>query len=296
MPLVRPMFVLGLVLLSSCLAAEQGNAQDTTSPPPGLCVFSAGHSFHVFMPRILEEIAKSAGVKGHEQLGLSSIGGSRTIQHWDLPDDKNRAKPALQTGRVQVLTLAPIYLPDDGIEKFARLAFEKNPEVRVTVQEFWLPYDVYQLNYKQKRPEPVDRDLRTVAEMHREHEPYFQSMDEHVTTLNKQLGKPVLSIVPVGQAAIKLRAKIISGQAPGLSKQNDLFTDAIGHATAPLQVLNAYCHYAVLYRHSPVGLPLPQQLNKPDKPEYAALNRLLQELAWEAAVEHPLSGVQKPAE
>jgi hypothetical protein len=40
-----------------------------------------------------------------------------------------------------------------------------------------------------------------------------------------------------------------------------------------------------MYRRSPVGLPL---ASVPDE----ALNRLLQELAWQAAVEHPLSGVR----
>jgi hypothetical protein len=82
-------------------------------------------------------MAKGAGIKGHEAVGLSAIGGSRVIQHWDVADDKNKAKAALRAGKVDVLTLSPIHLPDDGIEKFAALALEHNPKVRVTVQEFW---------------------------------------------------------------------------------------------------------------------------------------------------------------
>ena len=87
---------------------------------------------------------------------------------------------------------------------------------------------------------------------------------------------------------IALREKIIAGEAPGLKEQSDLFTDAIGHVKAPAMVLNTYCHYAVIYRKSPVGLPMPAVLKGSDE----KLNRLLQELAWDAVTHHPLSGVK----
>jgi hypothetical protein len=56
-------------------------------------------------------------------------------------------------------------------------------------------------------------------------------------------------------------------------------------------VLCAYCHFATIYRRSPVGLPLPAHLAQ--APEAEKLNRLLQEIAWQAVSEHPLSGVGK---
>jgi hypothetical protein len=57
--------------------------------------------------------------------------------------------------------------------------------------------------------------------------------------------------------------------------------------------LAAYCHYAVIYRKSPVGLPPPAGLRKGDDAE--SLNRLLQEVAWDAVTHHPLSGVRVAA-
>ena len=81
-------------------------------------------------------------------------------------------------------------------------------------------------------------------------------------------------------------------KAPGVTKQGDLFTDAIGHATSPLQMLTAYCHYAVIYRRSPVGLPTGLRLPNVDAETAAKLDTLLQELAWQAVKEHPLSGVK----
>jgi hypothetical protein len=286
MNLLRPL-ALCVVLLA---AAAPGAPAD---PPKGQRVFSAGHSFHVFVPPILTEMAKAAGVADHKQVGVSSIGGSRVTQHWDLPDEKNKAKAALKEGKTDVLTLSPIFHPDEGIDRFTKLALEHNPDVRVLVQAFWLPYDVYDRNYQKKRPEKVNRNTRTGDEMRKVHAPYFDSVDAQVRGLNKEHGKVVAYVVPVGQAAILLREKIIAGGVPGLKAQEDLFTDAIGHAKPPLQALAAYCHFAVIYKRSPVGLPVPAVLGNAKNPDWGEkLNALLQELAWRAATEHPLSGVK----
>ncbi len=273
---------------------EKGNKQ-AEAITKGQHVFSCGHSFHVFVPGILSDMAKGAGIEDHVILGLSAIGGSRVIQHWDVAEEKNKAKEALRSGKVDVLTLSPIHLPDDGIEKFARLALEHNPKIRVTVQESWMPFDIYDTTFT-LRPQKVDHNAPTGAELRKLHEAYFQSTDAHISKLNKDLGKELLFAVPVGQAVIALREKIIAGQAPGLKTQEDLFTDPIGHARPPLQALVAYCHFAVIYRRSPVGLPIPAVLARANNPNWdEKLNRLLQELAWDAVAHHPLSGVKAQA-
>ncbi|MBE2284984.1 MAG: hypothetical protein IAE77_16100 [Prosthecobacter sp.] len=277
-------------IITALLLIGVGSSVFTAEPvDKGQRVFSAGHSFHMFMPKMLAELANAANISNHQQAGVSSIGGSYVYQHWNVADEKNALKTALRAGQVDVLTLSPIYLPDDGIENFAKLGFEHRPDIRVTIQEFWLPFDVFDVNYKKKKPEPVDRNSRTVAELRSINESYFKSMDDHVRALNQKFGKSVVFVVPVGQASLSLRAKIIAGEAPGLKQQNDLFTDAIGHATAPLQWLTAYCHFAVIYRRSPEGFPCPPALSQQKDGE--ALNRLLQKLAWDAVKAHPLSGV-----
>ncbi len=145
------------------------------------------------------------------------------------------------------------------------------------------------MNYKKKRPELVDRNSRTVEQLRAINDPYYKSMEDHVLELNQKFGKKVLFVVPVGQASLALRAKIIAGEAPGLKQQNDLFKDPIGHATPPLQWLTVYCHFAVIYRRSPVGLPCPPELKETGG---EALNTLLQQLAWDTVKAHPLSGLQ----
>lgn len=275
---------------------DLSRSRSATPAPEGQRVFTCAHSFHVFVYRMLAEAAKNAGIPGHENVGLSSIGGSRVIQHWDVAEEKNAAKAALRAGKVDVLTLSPIWLPDEGIEQFAKLGVKHNPNLRITVQEFWLPNDTYEPKYPLDTRKKVDHDATDPAELRKQQSRYDQDVDDYVRRVNQQLGKDVIVTVPVGQAAVALREKIVAGQAPGLKKQWDLFRDTWGHPQPPLQVLSAYCHFAVIYRRSPVGLPVPSDFTKANRPEWdAKLNRLLQELAWDTVINHPMSGVTAKA-
>jgi hypothetical protein len=283
-----------LTLTAGALSQDQSGPTAASPVTRGQRVFTCGHSFHGFVYRMVGEMAKSAGVNDHQLAGSSMIGGSRVIQHWDVSDEKNQAKAALKAGKVDVLTLSPIWLPDEGIEKLAKLGFEHNPKIRVTVQEFWLPNDTYHPAYPLETRKQVDHNATKIEELRKQQSLYDQDVEDYVRSVNRRLGKDVVLIVPVGQAAVALREKIVAGQAPGLKAQWDLFTDTWGHAQAPLRVLSAYCHFAVIYRRNPVGLPVPRELAREqgiDQKE--ELNRLLQQLAWDAVRQHPLAGIRE---
>lgn len=289
-------FCLGLIL--SLAAVHVSVAADTATSaseevPKGQRVYSIGHSFHMFMPNLLGQVAKSAGITDHKQVGASGIGGSNVIQHWNVPDDKMKSKATLESGELDVLTMAPIFLPDEGIENFVKLASEKSPHIRVLVQEFWLPFDST-VNFKKEKVPAPNREVYDGAKLKADHDKYFHDMDEHVRMLNeKYQGKPQVYVAPVGQAVVALREKIAAGEAPGLTKQTDLFTDAIGHVKMPVQILSAYVYYGQIYGRSPVGLPVPASLTGiGDAETTKKLNTLLQELAWNAVTQHPLSGVK----
>jgi len=133
----------------------------------------------------------------------------------------------------------------------------------------------------------------TGAELLTIHAPVFKSIDDTVAALNQKFGKKVFFIVPAGQAVIALRKRIRLGKAGGLRTQTELFRDRVGHPAESLQVLVAYCHYAVIYRRSPVGLPIPKLMANAHKPEWNETTvRVLQEVAWEAVTQHPQSGVR----
>lgn len=292
----RLLFASIACLAMALIAANRVPAQDAKSEPStgpitqGQRVFTCGHSFHVWTPDIVADLAAKAGIQNHVKLGLSSIGGSRVIQHWDVPAEKNKAKDVLKSGKIDVLTLSPIFLPDAGIENFTKLARENNKDIRILVQPIWLRADIYEPTMK--RPATVDHNAITIEELKKRHAVYFKEMDDHIQDLNKKEGKTVLYIVPAPQAVIALREKIVAGEAPGLTKQSDLFTDATGHGTAPLKALVGYCNFAVMYRRNPAGLPAPDVLKAAKLGDQTdKLNELLQKLAWEAVTQHPLSGV-----
>ena len=274
-------------LLLFVLATVGLTAQEAS--PRGLKVLTAGHSFHVWMPPLVAEMAKAAGIQGHEQLAISSIGGSKVIQHWDLPAEKNKAKPVLAAGKADLFTMAPTFLPDPGIENFTKLGLEHNPKLRLTLQQNWVPFEDPVIWLSKSKPKSIDRDGITLAQLRAKHDPYFKMIEDHVKELNARIPGAKIVIVPSGEAVMALRDKVIKGEAPGVRTQNELFTDALGHPGAQIRVLSAYCHYSVIYRRSPVGLPVVSQLTK--LPEAEKLNRLLQEIAWKAVTGHPMSGV-----
>ena len=279
------------LLLAFLLSISSARAAEVSPPPPGLKVLTAGHSFHVWMPPLVAEMAKAAGIQGHEQLAISSIGGSKVIQHWELPAEKNKAKPVLASGQAELFTMSPTFLPDPGIENFVKLGLEHRADLRFTLQQNWVPYEDPAIWLSRTRPKSVDRDGKTVAQLRAMHEPYFAMIEGHVKELNARISGARIAVVPSGEAVLALRAKVIAGEAPGVRTQSELFTDVLGHPGPQIRVLSAYCHYAVMYRRSPVGLPVVSQLTK--LPEAEKLNRLLQEIAWKAVTEHPLSGVTK---
>ena len=170
--------ILVLMLVGQAAAQDKKTGKLADPITKGQRVFTCGHSFHVWVPDIVVDLAKKAGIKDHVKVGLSSIGGSKVIQHWDKPDDQNNAKTALKTGKVDVLTLSPIFFPDAGIENFTLLGLEHNKDIRVLVQPIWLRADIYEPTMK--RPAKVDHNAITIEELRSRHAVYFKEMDAHI--------------------------------------------------------------------------------------------------------------------
>jgi hypothetical protein len=226
--------------------------------------------------------------------GQQMIGGSRVTQHWEMAEEKNQAKKAMREGIVDVLTLAPhMQLPDEGIENFTRLGLETNPNLRVLVQASWVPMDGKEGPFTNAMRDAVTaEELRRMRELH--HGSWLKQLEAQVEGLNGSLGRQVVRILPVSGAVYALRERVAEGKVPGLGKQSELFRDDHGHPSDVLAALVTYCHFAAIYRQSPVGLPVPGKLK--GKPEAEALNRVMQEIAWEAVKGYKMSGVTVEAE
>lgn len=277
----RFVFLRGFVLLAF-FVGNVASADDST-PPAGLRVFYTGHSFHMFVPPQVEQLVKAANIQGHKLVGTQGIGGSRVIQHWDLADDKNKAKPALISGEVDVFTMAAhLAIPDQGITNFTELGLKHNPNLRLLVQASWYPYDVpapKAIRDNAQREDAKIEDLQAAVDEWR------TRLEAQVDGLNKQHGKRAVFIVPVGDAVVKLRALIVDGKFPGITTQSKLFRDPIGHGNGQVMVLASYCNFAAIYRVSPVGLKLEERSVD------AAQHEILQKLAWETVSTYAHAGI-----
>jgi hypothetical protein len=241
----------------------------------------------MFVPRYVEQLVKSAGIEGHKLVGTQSIGGSRVIQHWDLPDDKNKAKPALTSGDVDVFTMAAHYIiPDEGITNFTELGLKHNPSLRLLVQASWFPFDVPDPNKRVR--DNSDRDNAKIPDLQAAIDEWRGKLEGQIDDLNRQHGKRALSIVPVGDAVVKLRALVADGKYPGVTRQSELFRDPIGHGTGHVQALATYCNFIAIYRMNPAGLSM--TVEGVDDPQHA----ILQQIAWDTVTAYPRAGV--PAE
>jgi hypothetical protein len=138
-------------------------------------------------------------------------------------------------------------------------------------------------------------DEKTPEELAKINATDIKNAEEQGKRLNQELGKgkTFVFLVPTAQAHNALRTLIYKKEMPGMTNQSEVFIDPIGHPTAPVIVLNAYLHFAVLYRRSPVGLPMPTILKNASRPSWndEKLNRKLQELAWDLVSNYPPSGV-----
>jgi hypothetical protein len=267
-------------LVLVCVLPCVGRAED----PPRLRVFYTGHSFHMFVPERVALMAKAASVKEYQLAGRQGIGGSRVIQHWDKDKGDNQAKKALEKGDVDIFTMAPhLKIPDEGIDRFVELGLKHNPKMRFLVQQSWMPFDY--LDKRVKNNAERDAGKLDVDRLRAQHAKWRGEMETQAKALNKSAGREAVFIVPAGDAVVKLRELVAEGKAPGITKQSELFTDAIGHGKAPVVILVSYCNYACITGRSPVGL----QVKEPSIS--AELNALLQRIAWDTVLTYPMSGV-----
>lgn len=282
-------FIVATLLLPGFLAGVTA-AQEPKSNPPGLRVFFASHSLMWYAPRPLGEMAEAAGIKEHQLVGLQSLGASRTIQHWNLPDDKNEAKKVLKTGKVDVFIMSPISFPDEGIENFVQLGLKHNPNMRFIIQLSWGGGDIDNQDFPRGAFDTVNKE-KTPDQLRALYERNIRAGEAQTDAINKKYGngKKIVALVPSAQAMVALRTRIFNKEWPGLNKQGELFVDAV-HPSAPMEALNTYMHYAVLYRQSPVGLPMPTLLKNTRRNAWDdKFNRSLQELAWDMVTKYAYS-------
>ena len=270
----------------------------------------ATHSFNVFIgpnrrvegdPGPLARLAAEAGKTGHGMLAVQMIGGSTPMQHWrqgDGDDTRNIAKVALKNGGVDVFTMSPnARMPEEGIDLFGDLVRETNPGARILVQASWSAWDGNGTTASvggSGAPTSFtneDHNKATVEQLTTWRNPesrYRVALRTQLAGINARAGRTIAFIVPSSDAVYTLREHIIRQAVPGLANQHEIFADAMGHPRAPIVNLVTYCWFAAMYRQSPVGM---KALIDPNDATSAARELILQQIAWNAVIGEPMSGV-----
>ena len=265
------------------IAGDSLLAEETGKPPAGQRLFFTGHSFHMFVPRNFDLVVAAAGIQGHKTVGTQGIGGSRVIQHWDLPDERNKAKPALAGGDIDIYTMAAhLEIPDPGINHFVELGLKHNPHMRFLVQASWFPYDV---PGDGRIRDNRERDNAKIENLQAAVDNWRKQLEKQVDDLNQQHGKTAVGIIPAGDAVIQLRALVVDGRYPGITRQSELFRDPIGHGGGHVHWLVTYCNFAAIYRTPPTALA-----DTADGVS-AAQHEILKNIAWAKVSAYPYAGV-----
>jgi len=251
----------------------------------------------------LAKLVREAEIDGHENLGMQTIGGATPMQHWtqgDGDDNRNLAKVALRAGGVDAFSMAPgTVVPDEGIELFADLLIQTNPQGRILVQSSWAPWDGNgTLEGVGSNAAPdfsnEDHDLADVATIQawidRLHERggYLERLRAQLQGIDERAGRPMAFVVPAADAVYRMRQEVLRGRIPGLDSQSQLFTDGTGHPATPVVNLVTYVWFTVMYRQPASGLTA---LVDPNDPTSAERERLLQQIAWEVSAAERKSGL-----
>jgi len=220
-----------------------------------------------------DAIAKSAGISGHKNLGsgkdldqpLAIDSGRKKLE--DTP------RTLMKKGEVDVwLTTDAAWSSKPDLKEFGTAGLAGNPNFRLYQQARFLVEKV------------EERDNSKIADVQAALDKQRKRLEVRVDAINKEIGKPVVFIVPVGDAIVKLREMVVDGKFPGVTKQSELFMSGYKgalHAEKHVNLLTAYCNYAAIYQKSPVGLKL--EMKDITEEQHA----ILQKLAWETVSKYP---------
>ena len=238
------------------------NAAAKDAPPAGLRILYSGDSWHRFMPGLMPRVAAAAGITGQSAA-------------WSGKPDE--IKELLTGGKIDVMSWGrPGWADSNFNEKYGddlvTDGLAGNPDFRFYLQMAWKVHDG--LGGKKKIETVADYDESNLDEVQAVIDNSRKTVEAWADAINKKHGKPVLFLVPVGDAVTQLRRMIVAGKVPGVTKQSAVWSDAMPHAGPLAAELAAYCNYAAIYRRSPEGLDVKEGVP-------AEQRAILQKLAWE---------------
>jgi hypothetical protein len=272
----RSQVIAGILSLCGFLAwatgasAEEPKRPAVAEKPAGLRVMFNGNSWFNFVPGGVADLVKAAEIQGHKEVRAAK------------PNDFS----LIEAGEVDVYAHGVHWWtePINEAEKIVVPGLKANPNFRAYYHAAWLVGDARAKDIKTT----ADYNDSKLADLQAALDKTRKSVEAKADELNKKFGKPVVFLVPVGDATVKLRALVLEGKYPGVTKQSDLWNDAMPHAGVHVMALSGYCHFAAIYRTSPVGLKILRFKELTDEQ-----HAILQRIAWETVSNYPHAGVAK---
>jgi hypothetical protein len=235
------------------------------------CIFK----MNVILIKNFDVIAKAAGI-GYQNLGYGVDLDKPITRDRKILEDTPRT--LMEKGEVDVcLTVDRNWAAEPPLDKWAPVGLAHNPNFRLYQQARFLT------------EKPEERDNSKIADVQAALDKVRKTLEVRVDAINKDLGKQVVFIVPVGDAIVKLREMVVDGKFPGVTKQSELFLSGSRgsiHVEKHANLLTAYCNYAAIYQKSPVGLKLEMKEDITDEQ-----HAILQKLAWETVSKYPYAGI-----
>ena len=272
---MKPFFKNSILLLG-CLAMSfhvaSVSAADTPVRPKGLTILFYGNSWFNFVPDGVADQVKAAGIEGHKEVRLT----------------KPNEFGVLETGEIEVYANGVHWWASDpwtqGLtaEKLIEKGLKANPNFRAYFHAAWLVWD----GRAQATKMPADFDNSQPGDVQAALDKARTGVEAIVDKLNEKFGKRVVFLVPVGDATVKLRELILQAKYPGVTKQSELWTDGMPHPGADVKALSTYCHFAAIYRTSPVGLKIARYKELSDEQ-----HAILQKIAWDVVSAYPYAGI-----
>ncbi|TWU03366.1 hypothetical protein [Neorhodopirellula pilleata] len=284
------------------IAKAYGTVTSRPKPDDGsLRIVGTGHSFMAPGYGCLPKIARAAGF--NQQTLLTHTGGGITGSARYKWEQENgifefagqpvpKLLASISNANWDVMMWGPYF--NDQPEYYRcwiDFCLRYNPDIKFYLSDAWP--QLYQL---EKFPSSeAELTAATIARMGKERHTTYASLIE---MFNQEYPGKVF-VLPTSDAMVLAAERYHRGELPGVDglhrsvggKERSLWRDELGHLGPGFDRLEGYVFYATLYGRSPELIDGPIEFGDASDFPSVELDRVFRQIAWQAVVNNPLSGV-----
>ncbi|MEW4486656.1 hypothetical protein AB1L42_01160 [Thalassoglobus sp. JC818] len=264
-----------------------------------LRIVGTGHSFMAPGYKTFPAIVEAAGLKQPPLLTHTGGGITGSTRYkWEQEngifefDGKPTPKllASISNGEWDAMMWGPYF--NDHPQYYScwiDFCLKYNPDMKFYLSDAWP--QLYQLNKVPESEEELTPEV--IAKLGDEK---FEIYSEILNELNEKYDNRIF-IMPTCEAMVQCVKYFDEGKLPGIdgihkavgNKERSLWRDQLGHLGPGLDRLEGYVFYATIYGRNPQNIP--GDIFEDSKFPSQTLDRRFREIAWQAVLRNPLSGV-----